>query len=109
MGFGSRALCYIYIYIFFLNIFFSIWASFVRMCVCSVWQVSQHLSAFWKLWRQWDPDGMPRVPLNSGFYIRWAPHPIVVTIRDNKDYIRVLLYSYYITITGWGVLLKFYR
>ena len=26
---------------------------------------------------------------------------------DNKDYIRVLLYSYYTTITGWGVLLKY--
>ena len=24
----------------------------------------------------------------------------------NKDYIRVLLYSYYTTITGWGVLLS---
>ena len=24
---------------------------------------------------------------------------------DNKDYIRALLYSYYTTITGWGVLL----
>ena len=29
-----------------------------------------------------------------------------MTIRDNKDYIRVLLYSYYATITGWGVLLR---
>ena len=28
-----------------------------------------------------------------------------VTIRDNRNYIRVLLYSYYTTITGWGVLL----
>ena len=25
---------------------------------------------------------------------------------DNKDYIRVLLYSYYTAITGWGVLLN---
>ena len=29
-----------------------------------------------------------------------------MAIRDNKDYIRVLVYSYYITITGWGVLLR---
>ena len=36
---------------------------------------------------------------------RWSPHPVIVTIRDNKDYIRVLLYSYYTTITGWGVLI----
>ena len=30
-----------------------------------------------------------------------------MAIRDNKDYIRVPLYSYYTTITGWGVLLKY--
>ena len=29
-----------------------------------------------------------------------------MTVRDNKDYIRVLLYSYYSNITGWGVLLR---
>ena len=28
------------------------------------------------------------------------------SLRDNKDYIRALPYSYYGTITGWGVLLK---
>ena len=39
-------------------------------------------------------------------YPRWTPHPVIVTIRDNRDYIRVLLYSYYTTITGWGVLLN---
>ena len=27
-------------------------------------------------------------------------------IMDNKDYIRVLLSSYYTTIAGWGVLLR---
>ena len=30
------------------------------------------------------------------------PHPAIVTIRDNREYIRVLLYSYYTTTTGWG-------
>ena len=35
------------------------------------------------------------------------PHPVIVTIRDNRDYIRVLLSSYYTTITGWGVLLTY--
>ena len=30
-----------------------------------------------------------------------------MTIRDNRDYIRVLFYSHYTTITGWGVLLKY--
>ena len=34
------------------------------------------------------------------------PHPVIVAIMDNKDYIGVLLYSYYTTITGWGVLLS---
>ena len=28
-------------------------------------------------------------------------------MRDNKDDIRVLLYSYSTTITGWGVVLRF--
>ena len=40
--------------------------------------------------------------------ISWVnPQPVVVTIRDNKDYIRVLLYSYYSTITGWGVFISY--
>ena len=30
-----------------------------------------------------------------------------MTIRDNKDHTRVLLYSDYIAITGWGVLLMY--
>ena len=49
----------------------------------------------------------PRGSLQGGYrgYIRWTPHPVIVTIGDNRDYIRVLLYSYYTTITGWGVLL----
>ena len=40
-------------------------------------------------------------------WLRWTPHPVIVTIRENRDYIRVLFYSYYTTITGWGVLLKY--
>ena len=39
--------------------------------------------------------------------LRWTPHPVIVTTRDNKDCIRVLVYSYYTTITGWGVLLRY--
>ena len=43
-------------------------------------------------------------------YLKWTPHPIVVTRKDNnKDYIRVLLDSYYTTIIGWGVLLKYVK
>ena len=48
-----------------------------------------------------DPKALSRV------YLRWTPHPVIVTVRDNGDYIRVLLYSYYTTITGWGVLLRY--
>ena len=40
-------------------------------------------------------------------FLRWTPHPAIVTIRDNRDYIRALVYSYYTTITGWGVLLRY--
>ena len=49
-----------------------------------------------------DPeDGCP-----TARCVRWTPYPVIVTIMDNKDYIRVLLYSYDTTITGWGVLLR---
>ena len=34
-----------------------------------------------------------------------APNLVIVTIRDNEDYVRVLLYSYHTTISRWGVLL----
>ena len=42
-------------------------------------------------------------------YLGGPPHPVIVTIGDSRDYIRVLLYSYYTTITGWRVLLNDYR
>ena len=35
--------------------------------------------------------------------LRWNPHPGIVTMKDNKDYVRVLSYPYYTTVTGWGV------
>ena len=31
-----------------------------------------------------------------------SPNPVIVTIRDSRADIRVLLYSYYTTLTGWG-------
>ena len=34
------------------------------------------------------------------------PPPCNSAIRDNEDYTKVLLYSYYTTITGRGVLLR---
>ena len=39
--------------------------------------------------------------------IRMTPHPVIVIIMDNKDCIRVLLFSYCTTITGLGVLLNY--
>ena len=41
----------------------------------------------------------------SDIDVRWTPHPVIVTIKENKDYIRVLIYSSYTTITEWVVLL----
>ena len=38
----------------------------------------------------------------SILYVRRTP-----PIRDKKEYIRILLYSHYTTITGWGVLLNY--
>ena len=32
-------------------------------------------------------------------YLRWTPLPAMVTIRDNKDHIGVLLYPYHSTIS----------
>ena len=28
----------------------------------------------------------------TGLFFRWTPHPVIVTIRQNGDHIRVLLY-----------------
>ena len=40
--------------------------------------------------------------LGLGFKLGGPPHPVIVTTKDTKGYIRVLLYSSYTTITGWG-------
>ena len=47
--------------------------------------------------------------MNCPVYLRWSPHPVIVTLRDNTDYIRVLVYSCYTTITGWGSPQKVYQ
>ena len=39
---------------------------------------------------------------SNAIYFKWTPHPVIVTIRDHRDYIRVLLFFYYTTIAGWG-------
>ena len=39
-------------------------------------------------------------------HLRWTPHPVIVTIGDIRDDIRVLLYSHFTTITGRGVILQ---
>ena len=46
--------------------------------------------------------------IGSTISFRWTRHPVIVSIRDNRDYIRVLLYSHYTTFTGWGILLKYH-
>ena len=57
---------------------------------------------------EWCSTGGICRPVCTTALFRWTPHPVIVTIRDNKDYIRVLSYSSYTTITGWGVLLTHY-
>ena len=46
-------------------------------------------------------DGEAVVPF------RWTPHPAIVTLRDNKGFMRLLLYLKYTTFTGWRVLLTY--
>ena len=36
-------------------------------------------------------------------WFRRTPHPAIVTTRNSKDCIGVLFYSYYTTVSGWGV------
>ena len=38
-------------------------------------------------------------------FARWTPHPVIVSISDTEDNIRVPLCSNSTDITGWGVLL----
>ena len=42
------------------------------------------------------------MPQDLRYKLGGPPHPVIVTIRDKKEYVRILLYSYYTTITGWG-------
>ena len=56
------------------------------------------LAAYCPLTYHTHPEGLCR-PLGC---FRRTPHPVIVTTRDNRDHIRVLLYSDYTTITGWG-------
>ena len=35
-------------------------------------------------------------------YLKRTPHPFIVTRMGDKDYFKVLLYSYYTTIKEWG-------
>ena len=38
--------------------------------------------------------------LSSHNMLGGPPHPVIVTLIDNEDYIRVLLYSYYYRVGG---------
>ena len=48
---------------------------------------------FAKLWAVYQGKSSP-IASNNAVSFRWTPHPVTVAIRDNKNYIRVLLYSY---------------
>ena len=58
------------------------------------------------VWHWCNVDADHLSPCTYVVVFTWTPHPAIVTIRDNKDYSRVLLKSYDTTITGWGVLLR---
>ena len=61
------------------------------------------LTEFYKANHWLDPNKIG--PMHSHTLGGPPPPSGIVTIRDNRDDIRVLLSSYYTTITGWGVLL----
>ena len=74
-------------------------------CLCLLWCLS--LRSVRETFRV-----VPHTPWSAGrtsytYNLGGPPHPVIVTIRDNGDYIRVLIYSCYTTITGWGVLLTY--
>ena len=50
----------------------------------------------------------PGSSYNPFIGLRWTPHPKIVTIGATRDHIKVLLYSFYTTVTGWGVLTSSY-
>ena len=41
-------------------------------------------------------------PSSKGIYFRWTPHPVIVTIGDNGDYIRVLYIPIVPLLQGGG-------
>ena len=43
---------------------------------------------------------------DARIYFRWTPHPVIVIIRDNKDYIRVSDIPSIPLSQGLGVLLN---
>ena len=50
---------------------------------------------------------VPGLSKNHGYGLGGSPHPVIVSIRGNRDYIEVVPYSY-TTITRWGgVLLRY--
>ena len=51
--------------------------------------------------------GFLLLPKGLGYRLGSAPHPGIVTIRDDGDHIRVLCYSNSTTTTGWGVHLRY--
>ena len=52
------------------------------------------------------PERKPGIGCGSiSRFLRWSPDPVMVNIRDNQDYIKDLVYSYYVDgppkITCW--------
>ena len=73
--------------------------------VVELWGLVEFVMPFWVpgvIWPQVSRVPITRPDFDTPLYIyfRWTPQPVTVTIMDNKDYIRVLLYSHHTTITG---------
>ena len=89
----------VHIYIWFFRKLLSVYT------LCPIWGKLKYNLAVYRRYMQ-PREGRSRLYMVS-YKLGGPPHPVIVTIRDNRDYIRVLLYSYYTTVTGWGVLLTY--
>ena len=62
---------------------------FLAQCTCG----QQGFGEIFKVGRRGPLNPQPLNPKTLN--LRWTPHPVMVTITDNKDFMRVLLYHYY--------------
>ena len=72
----------------------------VRICtyICMHMSMYVHVEGFPR-YRDYCSLGGPYWRLHMGpkdeIFRRWTPHPVIVSVRDNADHTRVLVYHYY--------------